>query len=312
MLVEYEAQKAHLVSVKLSSAKERRKFEKTAKGDNAIAAMLELGFHAEAKRVMLNTITMAMVSDCAHHIYEALSCFEKRKAVPAFNLLRKPLVDSLTYLSWMVANEDEFYTEFTSGDPIKITQKKIGNRRREIFNAAIKKTELADVINIDNIVSDIFDPGKGDGIYRYLQHAVHLVTVERIEIKTSPENFNFIFKHPFDDDVYEVLYSVLPAILLYMTHTIMTLYERVKPMDPGAKEALVFRTTNAYRFLCHDKGPALLADIMGRELSPRFKCGVCDTSLYVTEYNVTRLLLTDSFRCTKCRRLQPFPFSYMF
>ena len=39
----------------------------------------------------INTITIGMVSDCLHHIYEALRCMERRKVVVAFNLLRKPL-----------------------------------------------------------------------------------------------------------------------------------------------------------------------------------------------------------------------------
>ena len=59
-----------------------------------------------------------MVSDCLHHLYEALCCMEKRKVIVAHNLLRKPLTDNLMYLSWMLGDEDAFYAAFTaeSGD----------------------------------------------------------------------------------------------------------------------------------------------------------------------------------------------------
>jgi len=312
MLVEYEKANAHKVSFKFKNKAEKKRFEKLAETHNALDILQEMGRHSEARRVVLNTITMAMVSDCAHHIYESLRCFEKRKVVPGFNLLRKPLLDNLMYFSWMVADEDEFYAAFTSGDPARITQKVIGNRRKDILAKVIEKTDLAGIISAEGIISIVFDAGNPDGLYGLFQHAVHLVTVERIEIKTSPENFNFIFKNPEDDDVYEALYAVLPTVLLYMAHVILTLYQRIKPMDIGAKTAFVFRSINGHRFLNYEGGAAAMAKVMGNALSSLLKCNACDSPLKVTQYNAARLLLTDSFRCTKCKRMQPFPISWMF
>ena len=144
------------------------------------------------------------------------------------------------------------------------------------------------------------------------QHAVHLITAERIEIKTSPENFNFIFKNPGEDDIYEALYVTLPTVLLYLAHVILALYERIQPPTPGARKAFVFRTVNAYRFLHQEGGRAALAEVMGEAFSPHIKCPGCATPLKVTEYNAMRLLLTESFRCTHCRHNQPFPLSWIF
>jgi hypothetical protein len=312
MLVEYEAAEAHKISFRFSDNTERRKFERLAKRQDVIAALRALGRHSEARRIILNTITMAMVSDCAHHIYEALRCLEKRKVVPAFNLLRKPLLENLTYFSWIVADEDEFYAAFASGDPTKMTQKMIGNRRKEIFEKAIEKADLKGIVDAKEIISSIFDASNHDGLYRFFQHAVHLITVDRIELKTSPENFNFIFKSPADDDVYELLYATLPTVLLYMTHLISALYQRVKPMDPGARKALLFRSDNGYRLLHYEGGTAALASAMGDTLSPQVKCTACGTPLKVTPHNAARILLADSFRCTRCRRISPLPLSWMF
>lgn len=312
MLAEYEAVEAHIVRFQFSNKGQAKKFKKLAKTHDAVTALRELGLHSEARRVVLNTITVAMVSDCAHHIYESLRCFEKRKIVPAFNLLRKPLLDNMMYFSWMAADEDGFYSAFTAGDPAKINQKTIGNFRKTILEKNIKTSELAGLIEAEDLISIVFDATNPNGLYGLFQHAVHLVTVDRIEIKTSPENFNFIFKSPSDDDVYEILYAVLPMVLLYMTHVVMTLYERIKAMDVGAKKALIFRTVNGYRLLGYARGAALLADAIGSVLSHQFKCGDCDAPLKVTEHNVARLLLTDSFRCTQCRRIQPFPLSWVF
>lgn len=312
MLVEYETANAHKVAFKFASKTEKKRFERLAKTHDVLAILKELGRHSDARRVMLNTITMAMVSDCAHHIYESLRCFEKRKFIPGFNLLRKPLLENLMYFSWMVADEDGFHAAFVAGDPSKITRKMIGNRRKEILAAAIEKAELGDIIEVDDLVSMVFEAGSPDGLFGLLQHAAHLVTVERIELRTSPENFNFIFKNPEDDDVYEGLYAVLPTVLLYMAHVVMILYERIKPMDPGAKKAFVYRTVNGYRFLHYEGGAAALAETMGEVLSSRIKCTACSAPLKVTQYNAARLLLTDSFRCTRCRQKQLFPLSWLF
>lgn len=312
MLVEYEAADATKVSFQFTSKAQGKRFRGLAQKHDALTAMRELGLHSEARRVVLNQVTMAIVSDCAHHIYESLRCFEKRKFIPGMNLLRKPLLESLVYLSWMAADEDDFYSAFTSGDPAKLTQKVLGNRRKQILASAIESTDVQGLVTAEDLISIIFDVGNSGSLYGLFQHAVHLVTVERIEIKTSPENFNLIFKNPNEDDVYEALYTMLPTVFLYLAHVILALCERIKPTDSGAKNAFVFRTINAYRFLHFRNGQATLTDIMHEALAPHIQCPACTTPLKVTQYNAMRLLLTDSFRCTHCRRRQLFPLSWTF
>ena len=240
MLGQYEAARAHFVTVNFQSKVEASTFATLAK-DDSIAALRATGYPNEARRVVLNTITMAMVSDCLHHLFEALKCLEKRKSVVALNLLRKPLMDSLVYLSWMLGDEDAFYDTFASGDPEALTPRILGSRRQKIIAQALARTQIAELLEADFIWESIFDAGNAYGLYGLFQHAVHLITIQRIELRTSSENFNFIFKDPFDDDVYEDVYGHLPALLLYLSHVILALFDRVKPMDGGAKRALFVR-----------------------------------------------------------------------
>lgn len=312
MLVEYEGANAHMVTFKFSSGRERKRFEALAKTSDPVSVLNALGRHSEARRVVLNTITMAMVSDCSHHIYEALRCFEKRKVIPAFNLLRKPLLDNLMYFTWMVADEDGFHGAFTSGEPTKITQKVLGNRRRELMQAAIEEVGLSHVLHLEDLHSMIFDVSNPDGLYGLFQHAVHLVTVDRVEIKTSPANFNFIFNHPANQEIYGTLYASLPTVLLYLMFLVMTLYQRIHPMDTRTRSALVFRAINGYRLLLGKQASEAVASAIGEVLSPRVQCADCMTRLKVTESNAAKLLLADCFQCTECRRKQLFPFSWMF
>lgn len=95
--------------------------------------MEAIGHHDLAKRAQINTIIIGLVSDYLHHIYESLKCFEKRKFIVGFNLLRKPLKDNLLYLSWILGDEDSFYNEFNTGNPNRLTQRALGGKRVTIL-----------------------------------------------------------------------------------------------------------------------------------------------------------------------------------
>ncbi|WP_414531005.1 hypothetical protein, partial [Nodularia chucula] len=73
-----------------------------------------------------------------------------------------------------------------------------------------------------------------------------LVTVQRVEIQTRSENFNFIFKNPTDDDIYESIYGLLPDILLFLSHVIMELFQRIAPSEPGGRRAFEVRSTYGF------------------------------------------------------------------
>lgn len=58
--------------------------------------------------------------------------------------------------------------------------------------------------------------------------------------------------------------------------------------------------------------PTVLKEVMGEALSPIIRCTSCETPLKVTQHSAVRLMLTESFRCTHCKREQPFPLSWVF
>jgi hypothetical protein len=311
LLAEYEKEKAHYVSVNFQSEIEAKAFASLAETDS-IAALRATGYPNEARRVIINAITLAMVSDCLHHIFEALKCFEKRKSVVSLNLLRKPLLDSLTYLSWMFGDEDAFYAVFSSGDPNDLTLKKLGNRRLEIIEQALCKTDIGGLLDANFIKNSIFDVNKKDGLYGLLQHAVHLITVDRIEIKTTPENFNFIFKSNSDNDIYEHVYRVLPNLMLYLSHVIFGLFGKMKPIEEGAKTAFVIRSIFGFCLIKGGRSRNEIRKVLKENLSPYVFCSKCKSLLSVTPSNAYRIVLTESFFCTHCRRIEKFPFSWIF
>jgi hypothetical protein len=311
MMKEYEAAKAHFISYEFRDNEERAAFEKLAGDDNSFAALRATGRDQEAKRLAINMITLTMVSDCLHHVYEGLVCFEKRKVIVALNLLRKPLKDSLSYLSWILGDEDGFYDAFRQG-PDKITVSKVGNLRPRIFEQAMVHTDLAGIIDPAILQALLFERGHPQSFDTLFQHAVHLVTVHYEELKTAPENFNFIFKSYADDDLYEHIYGWLPYIMLYLSHVIAGLFERMRNMDEGSNTAFTVRSVAGLPLVLGGDLGAALEVLEPYFVEAKYGCPACKTPLKLTSHNLGRLLFTEAFKCMGCGRKHPFPFSWLF
>jgi hypothetical protein len=311
ILKEYEEAKANHVTVNFESEITAAKFQELSNSEDPIDALSKTGHPEEAKKVILNGITMGLVSDCLHHLFEGLKCFEKRKFIVAFNILRKPLKDNLLYLSWLLSDKDLFYSDFMTGDPEKLTQRKLGNTRIDIFSKAIKKAKVDSIVEAEILEEFIFDRKSDRSLEGYFQHAVHLVTSQNLELRTSPKNFNFIFKNPLDEDIYYLAYDVLPYVLLYLSNVIISLYDKIKKMDQGTKKAFHDRTGCGY-LLIEKTNVQEIIEALEKGMIKKPECNTCQSQLKITYYNALRITLNDSFRCNSCRHINWVPFSWEF
>lgn len=312
VLKEYEKHKAHHITFKFKKRSDKEIFETIAGQQDAITAMRSIGAERHAKRLVVNQTTFSLTSDCLHHIYEALSCLERRKAVVSFNLLRKPLTDSLHYLTWMLLDEDDFYKAFSKRDAKFLAIETIGKARQDLFKKADQVLGITQFVKSDYIINTIYRKNSPLLQY-YFQHAVHLITTFHSEIKTTPENFNFIFKSPNDDDIYLLLYSHLPKILFFLCHVIMRSLDRMHKMERGAQTAFGVRSRlGLYLSQGGNENNEHARKQLLAILSPKASCRHCQQALLLTNYNMARITLSDSFRCTYCRKTNPFPFSWIF
>ena len=303
-LHEYENARAHVETIEFRHPGDRERFEVLANQTDAIGALRELGYQDAARRIVLNTIRMAMISDCLHHVYEALRCLEKRKVVVGLNLLRKPLIESLLYLSWMCGLEDDFYSQFIGGNPKVLELQVLSKKRKEIYSATISRLGHYYMFDAEVLENTINNKRDSNGFQMLFQHAVHLVTTWNPEIETTSENFNFIFKNPFDDDVYDFLYERLPIILLFMSHVIIELFDRMKKMDELSKHLFEVRTVMSYELIAGANQQQALSTFK-ELLTVQPKCIRCSREGKTTVYNACRMLLKSEFRCTFCGTLSP-------
>ena len=306
-LAEYEKAGAHQETVRFKNEDDFSRFKELAEDNDTISVMQKLGYHHVSKKVILNTISMAMISDCLHHIYEALRCFEKRKSIVGFNLLRKPLKENLLYLSWMHGRRDEFYCQFMQGDSKYLAQSNIGSDRRGIYSDAIQQMPQGDVFDADRIESLIYDRSERYGFELFFQHAVHLVTIRYPELRTEPENFNFIFKDPRDDDLYELIYINLPYLMLFMSHVVIGVFHQMSAMDETSRTLFGIRSMLAYSLVVSPEGDDVLQRFH-KTIDYLPRCRNCNRECKLTPYNSAQMLFRAVFRCTYCRKKTPFVF----
>lgn len=310
ILKEYEDSGANLVKTKFRSKKQFEAFSKIASEKDIVQALRDTGFDKQVRKILLNQIIMALTSDALLHIFEALKCMEKRKVVVAFNLLRKPLTDNFLYLLWIFCDEEGFFLAFTSGDPAKIKSSVVKQRAVELVMQSISKLEPMIDINGEELHSWIFDTKAADGLQLQFQHAVHLVTTERVELKTSPENFNFVFKDCFEDDIYEHLYEKLPQILYIFALTIFQLFNRIKRADKKSISSLYLRMGLGLGHLIQRGTLSEVNLIIEKMLAPH-KCPKCEMPFKLNSKNYLGLVIGDNYKCQNCRTNFNLPFSYL-
>lgn len=117
---------------------------------NLLVYMKENSLVEPYKHYIVSHVVLALTADMLHFLYEALSCFEKRKFSVAFSLLRKPLKEHLFFLSWLLADEDDFISRFESSNYISfsgVTQE----QRLSIIKKAISKLHIKEAFSEENI-----------------------------------------------------------------------------------------------------------------------------------------------------------------
>jgi hypothetical protein len=86
-----------------------------------VSYMKKEGLEKPYKLHIASHVVMALTADMLNYLYEALMCLEKRKFSVAFTLLRKPLKEHLFFLSWLLADENDFIQRFEADNYISFS-----------------------------------------------------------------------------------------------------------------------------------------------------------------------------------------------
>ncbi|MCE8050093.1 hypothetical protein HOP61_02120 [Halomonas daqingensis] len=251
------------------------------------------------KHHILSHTVMALTSDMLHFIYEALTCLEKRKFSVAFSLLRKPLKEHLFFLSWILADEDDFISRFESKNYVSFSGVS-KEMKIEIIDKAISKFHIQEAFDAETIWNYVYSKKHSNGFEPTWQRATHLTTSQGDLLKTEDYSLNFIFQNNFDDDYYEFLRLKLPYIFLYITQVVLESFSRVHPANEKTVSHLIISVMGCYEALFIDGRSMAISRMLQRHFGDILSCIHCESKLKIKKRNATDLYLHESVVCESC------------
>lgn len=271
-----------------------------------ISYMKEQGLVEPYKLHIASHVVMALTADMLHYLYEALICLEKRKFSVAFTLLRKPLKEHLFFLSWVLADENDFIRRFETDNHISFSriskEKKIG-----IIEKAISKLHVKDAFDANTIWNYVYSKKHQNGFEPTWQKATHLTTSHGDLLKTEDYNFNFIFDDVNDDYYYKFLRTNLPYIFIYLSQVTLASFNRIRKTNKRTVNHLILTTMGCYESLFIDGRSMSIGKALQKGLGDFLSCIHCESPFKIKKSNASAFYLHEQFMCETCGAISEFP-----
>ncbi|MFZ0943437.1 MAG: hypothetical protein WB930_12630 [Syntrophobacteraceae bacterium] len=310
LLVEYESSGAHEW---VSEAFKRVKADLgvDADGIDMLSFMKEHNLIEPYRHHLISHLVLALTSDMLHFLYEALSCFEKRKFSVAYSLLRKPLKENLLFLSWLLGNKDDFLERFAANN--YQTLNGVGKDKQiEILAAAIQRLATAEAFDASLIRDIIYSKSDSSGFEPIWQRATHLITSQGELLKTEDYTINFIFESSSFDHYFDLLYSKLPYLLIFVTQVTIECFNLILKVNEKTFSHLVITTMGCYEALFLRGRAQPIARLLNKSLEPFLKCIHCGAPLRIDRRNAPALYLDEHMRCKSCGLVSQIPLYWLF
>ena len=256
-------------------------------------------------------LVLGLTSDMLHFIYESLMCFEKRKFAVGFALLRKPLKENLLFLSWLLGNEEDFVARFEK-DNYTTLNGVPPERRLQIFRDAISRLATKEAFAADLLNNMIFSKTHERSFEPVWQRATHLITSQGALLRTEDLNINFIFHDAASDELFELLYSNLPYVMLYVTQVALECFARILRGNEHTTSHLILTSLGAFECLFERTRKRGVTSLLRNQLKPFLNCIHCLSPLKLTRDNAIAMYLQETLYCHKCGLSSPLPLYWLF
>lgn len=262
------------------------------------------------KHHLLSHLVRGLVGDMLNFLYEAFEAFEKRKFSVGWSLLRKPLKENLLFLSWILADEDEFIRNFESDNYRTLNNIK-KEKQLEIFRGAISKLPNPEAFADELLWDHIYSKNHAAGFEPTWQRATHLITSHGDLLKTEDYAINFIFEDPHDDHHYDLLYARLPYLMIYLSKVAFECFNRVLAMNERTYNHMAIVSMGCYEALFMKQRHPPLINALNKNLKPFLECIHCHSNIRINKKNAPAMYIKDQLRCDKCGLLSSFPFYWL-
>ncbi len=262
------------------------------------------------KHHLISHLVLRLVGDMLNFLYEAFSAFEKRKFTVGWSLLRKPFKENLLFLSWILANEDEFIEKFES-DNYKTLNNVKKEKQIEIFDAAIKKTPNSSAFSAELLWDHIYSKNHATGFEPTWQRATHLITSQGDLLKTEDYTINLIFDNPYSNHHYDLLYGRLPYVMIYLSSIAFECFNRILKMNERTYNHMAIVSMGCYEALFISTRHTPIIKSLNKSFKPFLKCIHCSKDIKINKRNAPAMYIKDQLTCDKCGLQSSFPFYWL-
>ena len=245
-------------------------------------------------------ICLALLSDFCHFVYEGLQCSKKGKLSVAYSLLRKPFKDNLLIFEWLLAEPADFIEKFYNEDPsVYAPQKLSPERKLKLISAALQKTNSCKSFEADFIYDLRYSRTAQYGLARAWDQATHLVTTFE-QIKTTPQNFNFVFRnHEAEYSQWQGLYTCIPYLLFYTVGVVEAVIATFATRADA--EGDMFPTRAGVGFALWTKSVRREKSQSLDFLMEPLDCPYCDKKISFGLRNMKALYERSEIKCYSCK-----------
>ncbi len=307
-LVEYEQSGAH--NWVTDAFKQISKDHQIVDDFDILKFMKEQNLIEPYKHHLLSHLVLRLVGDMLNFLYEAFNAFEKRKFAVGWSLLRKPFKENLLFLSWILANEDEFIEKFES-DNYKTLNNIKKEKQIEIFDAAINKIPNSNAFGAELLWDHIYSKNHSSGFEPTWQRATHLITSQGDLLKTEDYSINFIFDNPNSNHHYELLYGRLPYVMIYLSSIAFECFNRILKMNERTYSHMAIISMGCYEALFMNTRHPALINSLNKSFKPFLKCIHCAQDIRINKKNAPAMYIRDQLECDKCGLQSAFPFYWL-
>jgi uncharacterized protein YbaR (Trm112 family) len=230
---------------------------------------------------------------------------EKHKHTVSIALFRKPLRQNLLFLTWIFADERDYFTRFHA-DASRLDENLPPERIKELLKIACDKIRIRP--DADLIYDMVFNKRNQSGLGHYFDKALHLVT-SNAAVKTEDLNLNMIFTNPSDDSLYDGIYHVLAYPFMYLLFLQVEMLRQMTIVPEFYSQWLDTATWTTYDAVFGDSSDGVEA--FNERLSDLLTCSLCRKPLRVTRENVLEFFADEIIHCAHCMIRQQFPLYWL-
>jgi hypothetical protein len=185
-------------------------------------------------KYILVEFARSLVYDACNNFYEAIWAIRRDNYRIAFQLIRKPLEETILHLEAIAADTNNYIEYFKNGDPNKLylsnyyKGEKLFSLIENVCHSIRVKLNIELLVNSEAICKLRYDKGSKAGFYLYNQKSIHVITSRSPLYASEPYSLNTV---GFDDVPMKLLLTNLPFLLDYFRNLVLLVFSSFSHPD---------------------------------------------------------------------------------